>query len=123
MMRRPPRSTRTDTLFPYPTLFRSVRIISDEIYHRLSYGAETHSMLQYDPDAFVINSFSKYYGMPGWRLGWIVCPPDLVAEPPARLGNLFLSPPALRTHAPLPASDRQAQPHPPAPMSRPNPNT
>src|SRR3546814_13969703 len=56
-------------------------------------------MLQYDPDAFVINSFSKYYGMPGWRLGWIVCPPDLVAEARARIGNLFLSPPALRQQA------------------------
>ena len=84
---------------------RGVRIISDEIYHRLSYGAETHSMLQYDPGAFVINSFSKYYGMPGWRLGWIVCPPDLVAEARARLGNLFLSPPALSQQAALAAFD------------------
>nr|WP_184098714.1 aminotransferase class I/II-fold pyridoxal phosphate-dependent enzyme [Sphingopyxis panaciterrulae] len=84
---------------------RGVRIISDEIYHRLSYGAETHSMLQYDPDAFVINSFSKYYGMPGWRLGWIVCPPGLVAEARARIGNLFLSPPALSQQAALAAFD------------------
>ncbi len=84
---------------------RGVRIISDEIYHRLSYGAETHSMLQYEPDAFVINSFSKYYGMPGWRLGWIVCPQDLVAEARARIGNLFLSPPALSQQAALAAFD------------------
>src|SRR3546814_1872681 len=62
-------------------------------------------MLQYDPDAFVINSFSKYYGMPGWRLGWIVCPPDLVAEARARIGNLFLSPPALSQQAALAAFD------------------
>lgn len=84
---------------------RGVRIISDEIYHRLSYGAETHSILQYDPDAFVINSFSKYYGMPGWRLGWIVCPQALVAEVRARAGNLFLSPPALSQQAALAAFD------------------
>jgi len=84
---------------------RGVRIISDEIYHRLSYGADTHSMLQYDPDAFVINSFSKYYGMPGWRLGWIVCPGGLVAEARARMGNLFLSPPALSQQAALAAFD------------------
>jgi aspartate/methionine/tyrosine aminotransferase len=62
-------------------------------------------MLQYDPGAFVINSFSKYYGMPGWRLGWIVCPPDMVAGARARLGNLFLSPPALSQQAALAAFD------------------
>jgi aspartate/methionine/tyrosine aminotransferase len=84
---------------------RNIRIISDEIYHRLSYGAETHSILQYDPDAFVINSFSKYYGMPGWRLGWIVCPSDKVAEVRARAGNLFLSPPSLSQQAALAAFD------------------
>lgn len=84
---------------------RGIRVISDEIYHRLSYGAETHSLLQYDPDAFVINSFSKYYGMPGWRLGWIVCPPALVGEARARLGNLFLSPPSLSQQAALAAFD------------------
>lgn len=84
---------------------RGVRIISDEIYHRLSYGAETHCILQYEPDAFVINSFSKYYGMPGWRLGWAVCPPGLVAAMRARAGNLFLTPPALSQRAALAAFD------------------
>src|SRR3546814_20210698 len=63
---------------------RGVRIISDEISHRLRYGAETHSMLQYDPDAFVIHRFSTYYDMPRLRPGWIVCPPDLVPTAPAR---------------------------------------
>lgn len=84
---------------------RKIRIISDEIYHRLSYGAETHSLLQYDADAFVINSFSKYYGMPGWRLGWIVCPEALVAEARARIGNLFLTPSSLSQQAALAAFD------------------
>lgn len=88
---------------------RNIRIISDEIYHRLSYGAETHSILQHDPDAFVINSFSKYYGMPGWRLGWVICPPQLVGELRARAGNLFLSPPALSQHAALAAFDCEAE--------------
>ena len=88
---------------------RGVRIISDEIYHRLSYGAETHSILQYDPDAFVINSFSKYYGMPGWRLGWIVCPLALVGDVRARAGNLFLSPPSLSQQAALAAFDCEAE--------------
>ena len=84
---------------------RNVRIISDEIYHRLSYGAETHSVLQYEPDAFVINSFSKYYGMPGWRLGWVICPAALIGEMRARAGNLFLSPPSLSQQAALAAFD------------------
>ena len=84
---------------------RNVQIISDEIYHRLSYGIETHSVLSYDPDAFVINSFSKYYGMPGWRLGWLVCPKPYVSAARARVGNLFLSPPALSQHAALAAFD------------------
>src|SRR3546814_16001913 len=48
-----------------------VRIISDAIYHRLRYGDEKHSMLQYDTDAFVINSFSNFYGMPRWGHGSI----------------------------------------------------
>jgi aspartate/methionine/tyrosine aminotransferase len=81
------------------------RIISDEIYHRLSYVGQPHSMLRYSPDAFVINSFSKYYGMPGWRMGWLVCPPDLVSAARARMGNLFLSAPALSQHAALAAFD------------------
>ncbi len=88
---------------------RGIRIISDEIYHRLSYGAETHSLLRYDPDAVVINSFSKYYGMPGWRLGWVVCPADLVEPMRARAGNLFLTPPALSQYAALAAFDCEAE--------------
>ena len=50
---------------------RSVRIISDEIYHGLTYGPRTASILEFDPDAFVVNSFSKYFSMVGWRLGWL----------------------------------------------------
>ena len=84
---------------------RNIQIISDEIYHRLSYGIETQSMLNHDPDAFVINSFSKYYGMPGWRLGWLICPQKFVGAARARAGNLFLSPPALSQHAALAAFD------------------
>lgn len=88
---------------------RNIRIISDEIYHRLSYGADTHSILQYEPDAFVINSFSKYYGMPGWRMGWVVCPPRFVAGLRARAGNLFLTPPALSQRAALAAFDCEVE--------------
>ena len=65
-------------------------IISDEIYHRLTYGVKAHSMLEYRDDAIVISGFSKLYAMTGWRLGWIILPPAMV-EPLRRLHqNLFL---------------------------------
>lgn len=84
---------------------RGIRIISDEIYHGLSYGEPAHSMLEYAPDAIVVNSFSKYFSMAGWRLGWIVVPPALVDAARARMGNLFLTPPSLAQHAGLEALD------------------
>ncbi|QPV62713.1 aminotransferase class I/II-fold pyridoxal phosphate-dependent enzyme [Halosimplex litoreum] len=50
-------------------------VVSDEIYHGLSYGAAEHTMLEFTDDAFVLDGFSKRYGMTGWRLGWVVAPP------------------------------------------------
>ncbi|ALR20794.1 pyridoxal phosphate-dependent aminotransferase [Sphingobium baderi] len=84
---------------------RGVRIVSDEIYHGLSYGEPAHSMLEYAPGAIIVNSFSKYFSMAGWRLGWIVVPPDLIDAARARMGNLFLTPPSLAQHAGLIAMD------------------
>ncbi|WP_298401799.1 aminotransferase class I/II-fold pyridoxal phosphate-dependent enzyme [Sphingobium sp.] len=84
---------------------RGIRIISDEIYHGLSFGEPAHSMLEYAPDAIVVNSFSKYYSMAGWRLGWIVVPPELIGAARARMGNLFLTPPVLAQRAGLTAFD------------------
>ncbi|WP_070364706.1 pyridoxal phosphate-dependent aminotransferase [Halodesulfurarchaeum formicicum] len=52
------------------------RLISDEIYHGLDFDAEAHSVLEYTDDAFVLDGVSKRYGMTGWRLGWIIAPPD-----------------------------------------------
>src|SRR5579863_2099172 len=57
---------------------RAIRLVSDEIYHGISYGVDTPTALAVDPDAFVVNSFSKLYRMPGWRLGWIVVPQHCV---------------------------------------------
>ncbi|EQB31422.1 aminotransferase class I/II-fold pyridoxal phosphate-dependent enzyme [Sphingobium ummariense] len=88
---------------------RGIRIISDEIYHGLSYGEPAHSMLEFAPDAIVVNSFSKYFSMAGWRLGWIVVPPSLVDAARARMGNLFLTPPSLAQHAGLTAFDCVAE--------------
>ncbi|BAI96919.1 aminotransferase [Sphingobium sp. TA15] len=84
---------------------RNIRIVSDEIYHGLSYGEPARSMLEFAPDAVVVNSFSKYFSMAGWRLGWVVFPPDLIETARARMGNLFLTPPSLAQHAGLKAFD------------------
>ena len=88
---------------------RGVRIVSDEIYGGLSYVGPVASMLEFAPDAFVINSFSKYYSMAGWRLGWVVAPDDLLARARACVGNLFLTPPSLAQHAGLVAMDSRAE--------------
>ena len=84
---------------------RGIRVISDEIYHGLSFGIETHTILRHLPDALVVNSFSKYFSMAPWRLGWLVVPPGLVDAAYARMGNLFLTPPSLAQHAGLAAFD------------------
>ncbi|KCZ97827.1 classes I and II aminotransferase [Hyphomonas polymorpha PS728] len=84
---------------------RGIRIISDEIYHGLSYGPKIHSMLEFAPDAYVVNSFSKYFSMAGWRLGWLVSPEEGVARTNAYIGNLFLTAPSLAQHAGLIAMD------------------
>ena len=84
---------------------RHIRIVSDEIYHGLSYAGVPRSMLELADDAVVINSFSKYFSMAGWRLGWLVVPPGLLEAARARVGNLFLTPPSLAQHAGLAAFD------------------
>ena len=88
---------------------RDIAIVSDEIYHGLSYVGPTPSMLQFAPDAAVINSFSKYWSMAGWRLGWLVAPQDRVAAARAYIGNLFLTPPSLSQHAGLVAMDAKEE--------------
>ena len=88
---------------------RGATLISDEIYHGLSYVEPARSMLAFAPDAFVINSFSKYYSMAGWRLGWLVAPPALVPAARAYVGNLYLTPPSLAQHAALAAMDAEGE--------------
>ena len=70
-----------------------VRLISDEIYHGLSYEVEEATAAAHSPSAIVVNSFSKYFSMTGWRIGWLVLPEDLI-RPVERLAqNLFISAP------------------------------
>ena len=84
---------------------RGIALVSDEIYHGLSYTLPAETMLKHAPDALVVNSFSKYFSMAGWRLGWLVVPESLIDAARARMGNLFLTPPSLAQHAGLIAFD------------------
>ena len=73
----------------------SIAFISDEIYHGLTFAGEEASALELTDEAIVINSFSKYYCMTGWRIGWMVLPERLV-RPIERLAqSLYISPPEL----------------------------
>ncbi|GAB6939306.1 aminotransferase class I/II-fold pyridoxal phosphate-dependent enzyme [Isoptericola variabilis] len=79
-----------------------VRLISDEIYHGIAYSADVQqatAAMYTDAGAVVVNSFSKYWAMTGWRLGWLVLPDELVSPVDALAGNVALSPPALAQHA------------------------
>jgi len=68
------------------------RLIVDEIYLGLTYGETPRSVLEYAGDAFVISSFSKYFNMTGWRLGWIVAPQRHVRDLEKLAQNLYISP-------------------------------
>ncbi|MDA3629871.1 pyridoxal phosphate-dependent aminotransferase [Saccharopolyspora sp. WRP15-2] len=85
-----------------------VQLISDEIYHGLSYGDPLHSAWETSREAVVVNSFSKYWSMTGWRLGWMLVPPRLRRAVDALTGNFTLCPPALSQHAAVAAFSPEA---------------
>jgi aspartate/methionine/tyrosine aminotransferase len=77
-----------------------VRLVSDEIYHGVTYsGGRGTSAREFGEESIVVSSFSKYWGMTGWRLGWLLLPEDLAAPVDALAGNVALCPPALAQHA------------------------
>jgi aspartate/methionine/tyrosine aminotransferase len=82
---------------------RAGTLIVDEIYHGLTYGIDARTALEISDDIIVINSFSKYFGMTGWRLGWLVVPPRMVRDVEKLAQNLFISPSAPAQHAALAA--------------------
>jgi aspartate/methionine/tyrosine aminotransferase len=82
---------------------RGIRLIVDEIYHGVTYREAAASVLAFDQDAIVINGFSKYFCMTGWRLGWLIAPPDLVRPIELLAQNLFISAPALAQEAAIAA--------------------
>lgn len=82
-----------------------IRLISDEIYHGITYGHESVTALSFDSNALIINSFSKYFSMTGWRLGWMIVPPDMLRSIECLAQNLFISPPSLSQVAAMAAFD------------------
>ena len=84
---------------------RGIAIISDEIYHGLHYTQPAHSMLEFADDAFIVNSYSKYWSMVDWRLGWLLVPERNIDAARALAGNLFLTPPSASQQAALVAMD------------------
>ncbi len=84
-------------------------LIVDEIYHGLVYGEEAVTALAHSPNLFVVNSFSKYYGMTGWRLGWLVAPGPYVPAIDKLAQNIFLAASTLAQYAALAAYDAGVQ--------------
>ncbi len=80
-------------------------LIVDEIYHGLTYGKDATSILEITDEAFVINSFSKFFGMTGWRLGWMVVPEDAVPELERLAQNIFISMSTMAQYAALAGFD------------------
>ncbi|MCP4970502.1 MAG: aminotransferase class I/II-fold pyridoxal phosphate-dependent enzyme [Arcobacter sp.] len=83
----------------------AISFISDELYHGLVYEKKNHSALEFSKNVFVINGFSKYYCMPGLRLGWLIVPKYLSREAEIIAQNIFISAPTLSQYAALEAFD------------------
>ncbi|HET6412214.1 MAG TPA: pyridoxal phosphate-dependent aminotransferase [Anaeromyxobacter sp.] len=79
------------------------RLVVDEIYHGLTYGPDPRTALEISEGVFVVNSFSKYFDMTGWRLGWLVSPSEYVRELEKLAQNLFICPSTLAQRAALAA--------------------
>ena len=87
------------------TAEQGASFISDEIYHGIEYEAKAVSALEISDDCYVINSFSKYFSMTGWRIGWMVVPEDHVRSVERLAQNLFICPPHASQIAALAAMD------------------
>ena len=85
-----------------------VRLISDEIYHGISYGPTVQCAWESNRDSVVFGSFSKYFSMTGWRIGWMLVPEDLRRPVDVLTGNFTICPPALAQHAAVAAFTPEA---------------
>jgi aspartate/methionine/tyrosine aminotransferase len=88
---------------------RGIRLVSDEIYHGITYEGVAQTARAYGREAIIVNSFSKYYSMTGWRLGWMLVPPDLARSVECLAQNFYISPPTLSQHAAIAAFDCRAE--------------
>ena len=88
---------------------RGIRLVSDEIYHGITYERPAQTARAFGHEAIVVNSFSKYYSMTGWRLGWMVVPPDLARSVECLAQNFYISPPTLSQLAALPVFGCRAE--------------
>ena len=86
-----------------------VRLISDEIYHGITFSGEASCAWQTSRRAIVVNSFSKYFSMTGWRLGWLLVPEELLDSVDRLASNFTLCPPTLPQHAAVAAFDAYAE--------------
>lgn len=86
-----------------------LRLVSDEIYHGLTYGMTETTALDLDDEAFVINSFSKYFCMTGWRIGWMIVPEAMIGTIDKLQQNAFISAPEISQIAALAAFDGLAE--------------
>jgi aspartate/methionine/tyrosine aminotransferase len=86
---------------------RGFRFISDEIYHGLVYGGKEHTALQFSDTAIVINGFSKYFCMPGYRIGWMILPDDLVRKAEIIVQNIYIAANTPAQYAALQAFDEK----------------
>ncbi len=82
-----------------------VQVVADEIYHGITYGGQAQTALALDPDVIVFNSFSKYFSMTGWRLGWVVAPEPLAVAIERLAQSLTIAPPTISQRAALAAFD------------------
>ncbi len=106
-------SNPTGTLYSEKTLREladfcdreGIYLISDEIYHGLVYEGKEHTVLEFSDRAIVINGFSKFFCMPGFRIGWMIVPPELVRPAEIVMQNVFISAPTLSQYAALGAFD------------------
>ncbi|GGM08754.1 pyridoxal phosphate-dependent aminotransferase [Nakamurella endophytica] len=76
-----------------------VRLVSDEIYHGITFAEPARSAWETAREGIVVNSFSKYFCMTGWRIGWLLLPTELVDAVDRLAGNLAICPPALAQYA------------------------
>lgn len=90
---------------------RSIQLISDEIYHGLTYGEPASTVLAHSNQAIVVSSFSKFFRMTGWRVGWLVLPERLTRAVEKLGQNLFISASAIGQHAALGAFEAETNLH------------